>query len=249
MPLIALFQPSVDKWLECQLCNFEHWRLHPERSELFKAIEQLVEEDNWEQDFEARSALFLSARLVTDLDAWTKAPARSPLFVAASQAAWEGDVEDRSEALCAARLVVEVPPRPHAPAHPPPCSASSVLRRSSREGAKCICARYAEGGGRALAEHARTPTPPTLTTRALQDEAFCEAAERSELLVSARLAVAQDEVPHTSSSRMPLRLRACALPAWRGGAVARGGSRVCSHAGPHLASALECAALAFESLG
>ena len=105
-------------------------------------MEQLVEEDNWEQDYDARSALFLASRLVTKLDSWSKVPERSTLFIAASQAVWEDDIEDRSEALCAARLVVEVFPLPHSPAQPSPPALCPfhVAPFLPRKG-QCMCAR------------------------------------------------------------------------------------------------------------
>jgi len=117
--------------------------MHARRSELFKTVEQLLDEDNWEQDSDARSALFLTARLVTTLEAWSKAPARSTLFTTASHAVWEDDFDDRSEALCAARLVVQVPPRPRSPAQratPPRALCSFRVTPISRERASA-CAR------------------------------------------------------------------------------------------------------------
>ncbi|EKX37039.1 hypothetical protein GUITHDRAFT_155061 [Guillardia theta CCMP2712] len=68
---------SVCQWSE--LSKFESWKKSPERSELFKAAELMVEEDLWE-DSEDRSNLFQFAKILVQEDEWEGSQDRSDQF-------------------------------------------------------------------------------------------------------------------------------------------------------------------------
>mmetsp|Transcript_21309 Transcript_21309/g.48105 ORF Transcript_21309/g.48105 Transcript_21309/m.48105 type:complete len:213 (-) Transcript_21309:1301-1939(-) len=110
---------QVEEWSE--LSKFESWKKSPERSELFKAAELMVEEDLWEEsvdrsnlfqfakmmveeaDWEGspeRSDQFKMARILVEEDDWTSSNSRSELFVSCyidiSEEDWEAE-EARSE--------------------------------------------------------------------------------------------------------------------------------------------------------